>query len=512
MPRKSQEANNPFPMEMIASVSEVDEANAANKLFTRTALNVRQSTLDADFLKLNEWQQAPELYMNEVLNFYPWTCPDADDQLDIVHAVRDFPRVTVRSGNGVGKTAIAARIALWFLTCHYPSIVITTAPTTRQVEKLLWGEIRRAYKTANIEIGGDVLTTEIRLDDNWYALGFSTDEPERFQGFHSAHILIIVDEASGMAEPIFEAIEGILTSENARILLIGNPTDPSGYFGRTFLHPRESQGWKHLNLNCWNSPNVRNGINDIPALCGFKWPKEKLVHWGEFNPFYQVRVLGNFPEIGADNLIPYHLVHAALERSRRGVGDKLIGVDVARFGDDASVISRLQGAQFRVLKKQYKQDGNMLADSVMECIKRRENRDVKTIKIDIIGWGASCYDALNKMKKKGNDIEKKLLKKVNLVEVNVSEKPKSVAAAKDYKNIRAETAFMIREMFEDGDIDIDNEDLAVQAANIKFDFTEGRYLLEKKKKFKERLRVSPDEFDSLIISKAIARGAIPRLW
>lgn len=491
---------------------ELKETDGIDKLFRRTAIQAKQTAIDADYLKTVEWQQYPEYFLRDALHFKPWTCPDADDQLDILHAVKDYPKVTVKSGNGIGKTAIAARIAIQFLSCFYPSIVVTTAPTTRQVEKLLWGEIRSAYKTSEVPLGGEILNAEIRLDDNWYAIGFATDEPERFQGFHAPHILIIVDEAGGVTEVIFEAIEGILTSANARLLLIGNPTNPASYFGRTFLHPRESKGWKKLHISCYNSPNVRAKENIIPALCSCTWPEEKKRQWGEFNPFFQVRVLGNFPETGEDCLVPYHLVHSALERTLKPVGEKLLAVDVARFGDDASVISRLWGPQFRILKKVFKQDGPALANRVVEQIKMEGNKDVKEIRVDVIGWGAGCYDTLTYKKRKGNDIEKKLLKRIKLTPINVSEKSRSKKAQGDYKNLRAEAGFTIREMFEAGEIDITNEDLGVQATTLKYKFQEGRYILERKRDYKARMRESPNELDSLIIAKVIARGAMPHVW
>ncbi len=483
----------------------LDEASAFGQ--------VQQSTIDSDYMKSCEWQSHPEYFMTEALGFSPWTCPDADDQLDIVHAIRDYPRVTVKSGNGVGKTAIAARIVLWFLTCHYPSIVVTTAPTTRQVEKLLWGEIRSAYRTAKLDIGGEMLTTELRFEEMWYAIGFATDEKEKFQGFHSPHILIVVDEASGVSEAIFEAIEGVLTSENARILLIGNPTDPGSYFGRTFLNPREREGWKHLHISCYNSPNVRAGKLLVPALCAPKWPDAKLRQWGKYNPFYQVRVLGEFPDAGENNLVPYHMVHDALQRSIPPVGRKVLGVDVAWFGQDACVISRLWGEQFRVLKKLYNLDGPALADKIMMQLDAAGNEDIKEIRIDVIGFGASCYDALKGKKTRGSDLERKKLKEIKVIKVNVAEKSKSKEAQKNYKNLRAETAFAIREMFESNQVDIEDEDLAVQLANIEYKYIEGRQTLEKKEDYKKRMQSrSPDEFDSFIMAKAITRGAAPSVW
>jgi len=500
--------------QLFASDEELTSSYLDAVIWAEAAGTLNQAALDADYQKLVKWQDHPEQFMNEVLNFFPWTCEDADDQLDIVYAIRDHSKVSVRSGNGIGKTAIAARIAIWFLTCFYKSIVITTAPTTRQVEKLLWGEIREAYKTSNIPLGGELLTTQIRKEDKWYALGFSTDEKEKFQGYHAPYILVIVDEASGMAEPIFEAIEGLLTTENAKVLLISNPTNPTSYFGRTHLHPRESKEWMKLHIDCYNSPNVRAGRQVIPELCSYKWPDRKRKSWGEYNPFFKVRVLGEFPETGEDCLIPYHMVHSALERTSHPAGSKVLAIDVARFGDDKSVIGRLHENQFRILKKIFKQDGVYVANQVVRELKEPGNDDIERIKVDVIGWGAGCYDELIRKKKDGTDEEKAILKQIKLDSINVSEKPRG-KGVKDYGNLRAQAAFSLRKNFEEGLADIDDEELGVQLANIRYKFQGGKYFLEDKKDFKARLGASigsPDELDSYLIAKAMAGTITPHLY
>ena len=101
---------------------------------------------------------------------------------------------------------------------------------------------------------------------------------------------------------------------------------------------------------------------------------------------------------------------------------------------------------------------------------------------------------------------------MKIIPVNVTEKVKSSKARKDYYNVRAEAGFIIRNVFEEGQIDIDDEDLGVQFANIKYKFLGGRYLLEEKKDFKTRFRESPDELDSLLMAKAIVSGGVPHVW
>jgi len=487
-----------------------ERVNAAG-LWNATDVQAKQATVDANYLKVLEWRKYPEKYFKEVLGFDAWTLSGCDDQVDIANAIRDNERVSVRSGNGPGKTVVSGAIVHWFLECFYPSIVITTAPTHRQVEKLLWGQIRSFHKNAKIPLGGELLKTELRIEDDWYALGFATDDKSKFQGFHSPHMLVVVDEAGGMEEHIMEAIEGLLTSEGAKLLLIGNPTNIASYFGRTHLHPKEKLSWTKLHIDCWNTPNVRAGKNIVPGLCSYNWPAERLKVWGENHPFYMVKVKGEFPPEGEKNLIPYHLVHAALERNIKPAGQKILTVDPARFGDDKSIIGRLWGEQYRILKKFQKLDGPALATKIIEEVLKEEG--IEKIKVDEIGEGASCYDALKLFKRSGTDKQKKALQGIKLIPVRVNEKSRSPKGRKEYGNLRAEAAFLLRNMFEEGTIDIDDEELASQAAAIYYDYDQtGRLLLEDKKKFKSRYQGnSPDEFDSLLIGK-VSELAIPGIY
>ena len=191
----------------------------------------------------------PEFFTRKILNKTLWST-----QYEILTAVRDNPRTAVRSCHGIGKTFTAAMCILWFLYSHEKAIVLSTAPTWRQVEKLIWKEIRSAYREAIIPLGGSLApkAPELHLIFNeWYAAGISTNEPERFQGFHEENILVVVDEAAGVNIEIFEAIEGILTSTGARLLLIGNPNSIGTPFYDAFTKP----GFKTFHISAFDTPN-----------------------------------------------------------------------------------------------------------------------------------------------------------------------------------------------------------------------------------------------------------------
>jgi len=155
-------------------------------------------------------------------------------QKKVIQAIADHSRVCIRATHSISKTFTLGRIALWFLHCYYESIVITTAPTHRQVETLLWGEIRDAYKKSKYHLGGHLTNTSLKHSDKWYAMGFSPEKKagtsqeqlgSTFQGFHAKYVLIIFDEATGVPADVYAMAEGISTSGLiVKFVCIANPT------------------------------------------------------------------------------------------------------------------------------------------------------------------------------------------------------------------------------------------------------------------------------------------------
>ena len=223
--------------------------------------------------------------------------------------------MAVKSGNGLGKGFSAAAAILWFLCCHDPAVVLSTAPTFRQVRHVLWREVHRHYHRAGASpagsnLGGKLLDTRLELAEGRFALGLSADSDEEFQGFHSPNMLIVVDEAEGVEEQIYEAIEGVMTSENCRLLLIGNPTTATGPFPRAFYEDREL--YHTITISALECPNVVEGKVVIRGLTTLRWVEERKKVWGEENPIYQARVLGEFPDAEEDTLIPLSWIERAV--------------------------------------------------------------------------------------------------------------------------------------------------------------------------------------------------------
>src|ERR1035437_3524888 len=140
----------------------------------------------------------------------------------ILESVAKNRRTAVKSCHASGKTFSSAEAVIWWITRYSDGIAVTTAPTWVQVQKLLWGEIRKSLPTSRI-MYPKPLGTELKLAEGNYALGLSTNEGVRFQGFHAGHILFVLDEAPGIDVAIWEAIEGASAGGDVHILAIGNP-------------------------------------------------------------------------------------------------------------------------------------------------------------------------------------------------------------------------------------------------------------------------------------------------
>lgn len=433
-------------------------------------------------------------------------------QKEIAESVFKFPRTSVKSCTGSGKTFIAARLGLAFLANYTPSIVLTTAPTFRQVESILWKEMATAYGKTAYEngFGGRLTATRLDMTENWFALGLSTDEPERFQGFHSQNLLVIGDEASGLDDKVYTAIETPLSTGHARLLLIGNPTQPIGKFRDTF----DGDGaklYKHFRISAFDTPNfavfgitlddIKSGewkdkmqvaqweIEDetwkkkLPCsyLINPLWVAERLEGWGEGSFSFQAYVLGEFPEKGINNLIPLPLIEAAVDRKVNDEGEKVAALDVARYGDCESVYGIRRGD--RVFPLQFwGHEGIHYTTGRTARHLREDNPSI--IHIDAGGIGIDDCDVLAQ---EGFNVNRVL-----------SNTP---AVDKErFLNRRAELYWLLSKRFSDEKISVpDDRRLISQLADIRYTFKQGKMAIESKEEMRSRGSKSPDRADMLAL-------------
>ena len=214
------------------------------------------------------------------------------DQRSLVKAILENKYVACTAGHGTGKSYVAAALVLWFLSTNPDSRVITTSASWELVENVLWREIRDMYEKSIIPLGGQLLNTSLEYDNKWIALGLSTDNPTRFQGKHAGRVFVLADEATGIEQPIFEAAESLALSGEDRILLQGNPTDPTSAF---YTETTKKNGkWRIVEMSCLNHPNVVSGTTIIPGAVTRAWVDQMRRDYGEEHPVWEARVLGRW--------------------------------------------------------------------------------------------------------------------------------------------------------------------------------------------------------------------------
>ena len=248
--------------------------------------------VSVDAARIRAKMADPVWKAKNLFGFDPWS-----KQTEILKALRKHKRVAVRSCHGVGKTATAATAVLDFMT-EGPCRVITTAPTWSQVEQLLWREIavRHSQIPGGKDAFGKMFKSSLEVRSDWFAMGLSTDKPERFQGHHAPRMMLVVDEASGIDEAIYEASEGFLTADEARVLLIGNPTRPTGTFYKAF---QKDSGWYQVHMSAFDAPAFTGEkVSDAAkkALITQEWVQDAKQQWGEDSAAYKIRVMGEFCE------------------------------------------------------------------------------------------------------------------------------------------------------------------------------------------------------------------------
>ena len=301
----------------------------------------------------------PVLFARHVFEVELW-----DREIELARSIQKHRRTAIKACHAVGKTFTLAVTALWWLARYPKGIVLTTSPTQRQVKTQLWLEIHRLINSARIPYPQPNTTDfKFRGDDN-FAIGFSTNQVENFQGYHGEHVLIIADEAPGIESGIWDAIAGTMAGGKVHIVMAGNPTIPSGAFFDAFT--RERGLWNCVSISAFDSPNlagldlerllkldpVEGGPldqNPFPQLVTKRWVYDQYQIWWHgsesSSPQWLSRVLARFPDQAQDALIKLAWLERARQRTMQspatytGSASLVAGVDVGGGGPRPSFTS-----------------------------------------------------------------------------------------------------------------------------------------------------------------------------
>lgn len=411
-------------------------------------------------------------------------------------------RIATASGHGIGKSALVSWIILWAL-CTLPlTKVVITANTGDQLRTKTWPEVSKwfnllicrhwfKFEATSIARRNSSGSKEWRCD----AATWSENNTAAFAGLHNKgrRIVLLFDEASQIADKVWEVAEGALTDEDTEILwlVFGNPTENTGRFRECFAGGRFAHRWHPRQIDSRDVP----GTNKAEIA---KWEKD----WGDDSDFFRVRVKGQFPRGGSMQFIDGETVDNARRRPpvshlRQPV---VLGVDVARFGDDQQVIYARRGLDARTIPP-LKFRGLDLVALSGKVAEHARTHGAQAIFIDEGGMGAGVVDMVRSM-----------LPGVLTIGVNFGGKPDGMAITGEQVTVADKAAEMwahMRAWLKTGSIPDDSE-MAAELTGRQYGFdTHSAIRLESKADMKKRGLSSPDNADALALTFAYPVADLP---
>jgi phage terminase large subunit len=435
------------------------------------------------------YRDDPVGFMREVLGM----APDAWQEAVLRDIARGERRISIRAGHGVGKSNVCGVATVWHMVTRYPQKTIMTAPTAGQLFDALFAEVKMLIKKLPEPIRElfDTTTDKVTLraapEASFVsARTSSADKPEALAGVHSEHVLLICDEASAIPEPVFESAAGSMSGDNACTILISNPTRNTGLFFRT--HHQLSSEWRCYHVSSLTSRRVNPDF-----------VKQIIDTYGLDSNQYRIRVLGEFAKSEDDTLIPAELVDAAMVRDV-ALDEKMplvYGLDVARFGDDRSVLSRRQGNVVQPMKTWQGLDLMQLVGAVI--VEAQMDKPAE-ICVDTIGMGSGVADRLR-------EVIGELKLPIRVRDVNVSE---ANAMNPNAAKLRDDLWLQVKDWLNTrvGKLPKDDE-LRAELVGPRYGFTSnGKLKVEGKPDMKKRGLRSPDKADALALTFASIAASV----
>jgi len=440
--------------------------------------NLAENTM-IDFVQ--RYGKKPALFVQEVLGVEPLPY-----QAEFLEAIASGERkISIRSGHGTGKSTAASWAMLWYFLMHYPNKVVVTAPTSSQLFDALFAELKRWINElpeglqSILNVKSDrVEHTSAPAEMFISARTSRAETPEALAGVHSEHVMLVVDEASGVPEQVFEAAAGSMSGHNATTIMLSNPTRSSGTFFES--QTRMADSWWTRRWSCVDSPLVSD-----------EFVEEMRLRYGEESNAFRIRVLGEFPLADDDTIIPFHLVEAAIHRDVEvDIERKPVwAVDPARFGSDRTAFCKRVGNVITEVKSWRGLDLMQTVGRVMaEYEALNPSARPSEILVDSIGVGAGVVDRLRELG-------------VPVRGVNVAESP---SMGETYNNLRTELWFKTKAWLEDRSCKVPKDDeLLADLTSIRYSFTSsGKMAAESKDQMRKRGLRSPDLADAVCLTMA----------
>lgn len=325
-------------------------------------------------------------------------------QDEIMAAIGDNKRVCVRGPHGLGKSTLLAWVVIWFTLTRDKVIdfkVPTTASVFRQLQRFLWPEIHKWISKINWDRVGrkpfservELTGMNIRLSTG-EAFAMSSNRPDLIEGAHASELLFVFDEAKSIEVPTWNSVEGAFSTGQCYWLAFSTPGEPAGrFYDIQARKPGYDDWWvRHITLD--EAISAGRIDND--------WVEQRRLQWGEQSAVFQNRVLGEFAASGEDSIVPLAWVEKAMERYEAWVeehGDKLpeftcVGVDIARYGEDKTVLATRYGSMLHQLRYFPLQDTMETTGLAAGLLLAKGGYAV----VDVVGQGAGVVDRMKEMK------------------------------------------------------------------------------------------------------------------
>lgn len=462
------------------------------------------------------YRMDPVGWAKDVLGIHLWS-----KQREICASVLRNKRTVVASCHGSGKSLVSSVLACWWVAVHPPgsALVVSTAPTFRQVHAILWEEMRKHHR--NSQNRGTPLPGRIIDADIWKLEGGEIagmgrkpkdGDSHAFQGLHRRYVLVIVDEAAGVDEELWTGVEAITTGASCRILAIGNPDDRQTNFGDVFCDSRYDDLWHRISIPASCTPNftgekVPGILNDVLVQVG--WAQDRKQAWGTDDARYQSKVEAKFPTDDQFGLFGAPLMAKAVIGEDEAVpfqGSLVLGVDVARFGDDKSVIAVRRGRRVMIADSWQGMDTVATATRVLNLATELAEHDAKgnvdefvEIRVDSIGVGAGVVDHL--AARRAAMIADKGSCWFTVREMNGAARVPTVqgGSTAGYGNARAWWYDQLKHQMANGSARLEADDrLENELRQVRFRYSSGKMYIESKEEIRRRGGKSPDFADAVV--------------
>lgn len=432
--------------------------------------------------KLREWREDPVKFVVEAFGVEP-----DPKQVEVLRAFPNANRIAMKASKGTGKTTTEAWLGWNFLaTRPFPKIAATSI-TGDNLNDNLWPEMSKwQHRCPFLKEMFEWTKTRIFAKDhpeNWFMsartwpkTGDAQKQADTLAGLHADYIMFLLDESGGIPRPVMATAEAALASGiECKIVQGGNPTDLHGPLHDACVD--EAHLWFVVEMT--GDPDDPNRSPRV----SIQWARDQIAKYGRDNPWVLVNVFGKFPPAGINSLIGVEEVKAAMKRVLRPeayvFSQKRMGVDVARFGDDYTVLFPRQGlmAHRPVVMR------NARTDEIAARVITGKNKwkSEQEYIDDTGGWGAGVIDQM-------------LLAGYAPIPVNYAGK----ATDPRYFNKRAEMYFLAVANIKRGGVLPDVPELIAELVTPTYTFMNGKFLLQDKDQIKDIIGRSPNYADSYV--------------